>query len=29
MARRPDLLTADALGEGDRRVLDEVEPERE
>jgi tRNA (guanine37-N1)-methyltransferase len=29
LARRPDLLTADGLGEEDRRVLDEVEPERE
>lgn len=29
LARRPDLLTIDALGEDDRRVLDEVEPERE
>src|SRR5574337_838405 len=29
LARRPDLLTADALREEDRRVLDEVEPERE
>jgi tRNA (guanine37-N1)-methyltransferase len=29
LARRPDLLTGEALGEEDRRVLDEVEPERE
>lgn len=29
MARRPDLLTADALGEEDRRVLDEVKPDTE